>query len=100
MAADLDGDGDLDVLAVSFLPEMGFPQRKQLDLDAVVILEQTAPGKFARSGSADPAGGTRNDNKFLFGRQILHHFDPLFPVEGAKREASTLVRCSSTSIEG
>jgi hypothetical protein len=57
VAADLDGDGDLDVLAVSFLPEMGFPQRKQLDLDAVVILEQTAPGKFVRhvleTGSCD-----------------------------------------------
>jgi hypothetical protein len=48
VAADLDQDGDLDILAVSFLPVEGFPERKKLDLDAVIVLEQTAPGKFTR----------------------------------------------------
>jgi hypothetical protein len=48
VAADVDGDGDLDVVAVSFLPEEGFPQRKQQGLDAVIVLEQTEPGRFTR----------------------------------------------------
>jgi hypothetical protein len=46
VAADFDGDGDLDVLAVSFLPEKMFPY--QQDLDSIVLLEQVAPGKFVR----------------------------------------------------
>jgi hypothetical protein len=48
VAADFDGDGLLDVLAVSFLMEEGFPQRKAKDLDAVVLLHQVAPGRFER----------------------------------------------------
>ena len=48
VAADLDQDGDLDIVAVSFLPAEGFPQRKQKDLDSIIVLEQTAPGKFTR----------------------------------------------------
>jgi hypothetical protein len=48
VAADLDGDGDLDIVAVSYLPEQLFKQRKAMQLDAVVVLEQTAPGVFAR----------------------------------------------------
>ncbi len=47
VAADLDGDGDLDIVATSFLPVEHFPERKTKQLDAVVILEQTAPGVFA-----------------------------------------------------
>ncbi len=48
VAADLDGDGDLDVLTVCFLPAEYFPDRERQKPDAVVLLEQTSPGRFAR----------------------------------------------------
>jgi hypothetical protein len=48
IAADLAGDGHMDIVAVSFLPEVDFPSRKEKKLDAIIFLEQTAPGKFAR----------------------------------------------------
>jgi hypothetical protein len=48
LAADVDGDGDLDVVAVSYLPGEHFPQRDARDVDAIVLFEQTSPGKFAR----------------------------------------------------
>jgi hypothetical protein len=48
VAADFRGNGTLDIVAVSFLPEDHFPQRKARDLDAMIYLEQTAPGQFAR----------------------------------------------------
>ncbi|MCI0642982.1 MAG: VCBS repeat-containing protein [Gemmataceae bacterium] len=47
VAADIDGDGDLDIIAVSYLPAEHFPQRAE-NLDAIILLEQTSPGKFAR----------------------------------------------------
>jgi hypothetical protein len=57
VAADLRGTGRLDIIAVSLLPSDQFPERKQLGLDSVVLLEQTAPGKFVRhaleQGSCD-----------------------------------------------
>jgi hypothetical protein len=46
VAVDVDGDGLKDVVAVSFLPVEGFPDRK--DLDAVILLRQEAPGRFVR----------------------------------------------------
>jgi hypothetical protein len=48
VAADLDGDGDLDIVAVCFLPGENFKERGEQKLDAVLVLEQTAPGVFAR----------------------------------------------------
>jgi hypothetical protein len=48
VAADFRGCGKLDIVAVSFLPEGAYPQRKQRDLDAVIYLEQTEPGQFVR----------------------------------------------------
>src|SRR5262249_31219067 len=48
VAADVDGDGDLDVVVVSFLPAEYFPQRTELKPDSVLLLEQIAPGKFVR----------------------------------------------------
>ncbi len=49
VAADLDLDGDLDIVAVCFLPG-DFYRRlsRERDLDAMVVLEQTAPGRFVR----------------------------------------------------
>jgi hypothetical protein len=44
--ADLDGDGDLDVVAVSLLPREFVAGQK--DHDAVLFLEQVAPGRFER----------------------------------------------------
>jgi hypothetical protein len=48
VAADFQGKGKLDIMAVSYLPCAGFPQRTAQNLDAVIYLEQTAPGEFAR----------------------------------------------------
>src|SRR5262249_9237960 len=48
VAADFDGNGLLDVALVTFLPGEYFPQRVPLGLEAVVLLEQVAPGKFVR----------------------------------------------------
>jgi hypothetical protein len=52
-AADLDGDGDLDVVAAAFLPNSEHPAYKLLErqgniaaLTALGWLEQTAPGVF------------------------------------------------------
>jgi hypothetical protein len=57
VAADLDGDGLKDVVAVSWLPRGNFPQRAKLGLDSVIVLRQIAPGQFARywleKGSCD-----------------------------------------------
>jgi hypothetical protein len=59
VAADFRGNGKLDIVAVSLLPEEAYPQRKERDLDAVIYLEQMAPGQFARhsleTGSCDHA---------------------------------------------
>jgi hypothetical protein len=48
VAADLDGDGDLDIVAVCFLPVENFKERTEHKLDAIIVLEQTKPGVFAR----------------------------------------------------
>jgi hypothetical protein len=48
IAADFSGKGRLDVVAVSYLPADHFPQRKEMNLDSVVLFEQVARGKFAR----------------------------------------------------
>jgi hypothetical protein len=57
VAADFTGTGRRDVVAVAFLPLEGFPDRQKDRADAVIYLEQTAPGKFVRysleAGSCD-----------------------------------------------
>ena len=47
VAADLCGRGKMDIVAVSFLPEEGFPERKKQKLEAILLLENTGKGKFA-----------------------------------------------------
>ena len=49
MASDLDGDGDQDVIATSFLGEPFYAaMRAEAGADAVVLFEQTARGRFTR----------------------------------------------------
>jgi hypothetical protein len=48
VAADFCGDGRMDVAAVCFLPQVGFPRRDELKPDSFIILQQTAPGRFER----------------------------------------------------
>jgi hypothetical protein len=49
VAADVDGDGDLDIVAVSFLPGSYYERLcRAMDLDAAVLLEQVAPRRFVR----------------------------------------------------
>jgi hypothetical protein len=48
VAADLTGNGKKDILAVSLLTADEFPKREELQLDSVILLQQTAPGKFVR----------------------------------------------------
>jgi hypothetical protein len=48
VAADFKGDGKLDVVAVSWLPENEFPERNEKNVDSIIYLEQTGPGKFER----------------------------------------------------
>jgi len=50
VAADFDDDGDLDIVASSFLAAPNFEeQRRAVHADALVLFEQTEPGAFRRS---------------------------------------------------
>lgn len=48
VVADFDGNGLMDVAFVSFLPGELFPLRSSLQLESVVLLDQSSPGKFNR----------------------------------------------------
>ena len=47
VAADMDGDNDIDVVAVSFLPASEFPDRDRFNIPSAILFEQTDPGNFA-----------------------------------------------------
>ena len=48
VTGDLDRDGDLDIVAGAFLPRQLLGNTDLRNLDSLVVLEQTAPGKFSR----------------------------------------------------
>lgn len=48
VAADFTGRGKKDIAAVSLLSAEAFPQRKEMQLDSIILLEQTAPGRYVR----------------------------------------------------
>jgi hypothetical protein len=52
VAGDFFGTGRPGIVAVSFLPADKFPDRIPRKADAVILLEQTAPGKFERHSLA------------------------------------------------
>jgi hypothetical protein len=47
VAADLAKTGRKDVVGVTFLPRGPFPQREKMNLEAILVMEQIAPGQFA-----------------------------------------------------
>jgi hypothetical protein len=50
VAADLDGDGDQDIVVACFLPESDYQdRRRKMNLDAIIVLEQIGPGRFVRN---------------------------------------------------
>jgi hypothetical protein len=59
IAADLDQDGDLDIAACALLPGRLTRRQQGVSFDALIWLEQTAPGQFTRQtlkhGGADHA---------------------------------------------
>lgn len=84
VAADFDGDGRLDVVAVSWLPGHSYPDRDKLGLDSVILLRQSAPGEFAHysleKGSCDhptcAVGDLMGDGRLHLVTGNHYFFDP------------------------
>jgi hypothetical protein len=74
VAADFTGQGHQDIVAVSYLPISGFPDREEKQFDAVLYLEQKSPGEFVAhsldKGACDhftcAAGDIRGDGHISF----------------------------------
>ncbi len=50
---DLDNDGDLDIVACAFLPDLPDERRQKLELPGIIWLEQTKPGTFVKHPLVD-----------------------------------------------
>jgi hypothetical protein len=93
VAADFTGKGRKDIVAIGVLPEHHFPRRSELGLDSVILLEQTAPGKFIRHSletiTCDHYGCAVGD---VFADGILHLVigNFLFPEENRNSPAVTM----------
>jgi hypothetical protein len=93
VAADFTGKGRKDIVAVSFLPPEHFPRRDELQLDSVVLLEQTAPGEYVRhsveTGAADHFTCAVGD---LYGDGKLHLVTGSFGLaEGSKLDRAITI---------
>src|SRR5262249_16097678 len=53
--ADVDGDGDLDIIATSFLPGSDMVNQRQMGVPGVVWFEQVSPGWFRAHAFTDDA---------------------------------------------
>jgi hypothetical protein len=93
VAADFTGKGKKDIVAVSFLPEEDFPKRKDLQLDAIVLLEQTGSGEYARhtleTVTCDHFSCAVGD---LYGNGVLHLVTGSFSLreQGQMNQAVTI----------
>jgi hypothetical protein len=85
-------DKDLkDIVAVSFLPAEHFPQRQEMKLDAVILLEQVAPGKFVRhtlaTSACDHVSCALGD---VYGRGKIDLVTGTFTTSGKPEHALTI----------
>jgi hypothetical protein len=91
VAADLRGNGVKDIVAVSYLPAAHFPQRQEMNLDAVILLEQVAPGKFVRhtlqTRACDSVSCALGD---LYGRGKIDLVTGTFTTSGKPEHALTI----------
>lgn len=91
VAADFTGTGRKDIVAVNFLPAHAFPQRNEKNLDSVLYLEQTTPGRFIRhsleSATCDHLTCAAGD---LFGRNAIDFVTGTFATGAGKQTEITI----------
>lgn len=101
IAADFTGKGRKDIVAVSLLSAEDYPRRKELQLDSIILLEQTGSGDYIRHSletvSCDhftcAAGDIYNDGKMHFvtgsctitGRATIDQAVTIWENVGSKR---------------